>query len=159
MDSLKLAQILLHLRDEHDPIKKAHALKELHDTHDIAYSYIAKELEVSPAYVSSYIRLLRLPELVLDGYYTNTISLTHLFILARVKDKEQIVTLYENILTHGMSALELDEAVRNILHGTVSEGEPVHSSAIRAIEQKIKHINPHANVKSCTNTNKNEGFY
>jgi hypothetical protein len=147
MDSLRLAQQILHVQEEDDPIQKAQKLKLLHEDHGIAYSYLAQEMEVSPAYISNYLRLLRLPDLVLDGYYTGTISLTHLFILARIKDPEQIVALYEQILSKEMSALDLEEAVRNILYGTKSEGDPIEKKASAAIERKIKAIDPDAQVK------------
>ncbi len=147
MDSLRLAQQILHIQEEKDPIIKANKLKKLHDDHDIAYGYIAKELEVSPAYISNYLRLLRLPELVLDGYYTGTISLTHLFILGRIKDPESTIQLYEKILSQEMSVLDLDEAVRNILFATVSDGDPIGKNIQSAIERKFHAIEPSAYVK------------
>lgn len=147
MDSLRLAQQILHIQEESDPIVKAKKLKVLHDDHNIAYGFIAKELEVSPAYISNYLRLLRLPELVLDGYYTGIISLTHLFILGRIKDADRIIELYERILSEEMSALDLDEAVRNMLFATVSDGDPIGNKIKAAIQRKFQTLNPAVEVK------------
>jgi len=147
MDTSDMSQYISTIQQESDPIKKANLLKSLHEDYDITYNVIASELEMSPAYISNYLRLLRLPALVLDGYYTGTISLTHLFILARIKDQDRIISLYEEILTKGLSALDLEELVRNILFATVSKGDPIGTEVRKAIERKFKTIDSEVDVK------------
>lgn len=147
MESSTISEYATLIQNEGDPIKKAQLFKNLHDEHDVPYGLLAKELEVSPAYISNYLRLLRLPSLVLDGYYAESISLTHLFILSRIKDEDGVISLYEQVLAHEMSALDLEEAVRNILYATVSEGDPIATPIKAAIIRKFKALLPDADIK------------
>ncbi len=147
MDTSTISEYVSLVQSENDPIKKAQLFKKLHDEQDLPYGLLAKELEVSPAYISNYLRLLRLPSLVLDGFYSESISLTHLFILSRIKDEDGVISLYEQVLAHEMSALDLEEAVRNILYATVSEGDPIATPIKAAILRKFKALIPEAKVK------------
>lgn len=147
MDDANILEHIAMIQSEQDPVRKAQRLKRLRDDYDVTYSHIAQKLSVSPTYISNYLRLLRLPDLILDGYYAGNISLTHLCILARVKDQVQVVNLYEQVLARNMSALDLEEAVRNILYATVSEGESLAPSVKAALEKKIKKYEEDAMVK------------
>ncbi len=135
------------IKNETDPIRKAHAIKDLHDNSDISYSAMAKELGVSPTYISNYLRLLRLPPLVLDGFYTGTLSVTHLFIMSRLKDENRIIQLYEDTLARNLSVLELEEEVRALLYGMATEGVRAKPSTIEAIQRKFLAIDPSVKVK------------
>lgn len=135
------------IRLEQNPLLKARLIKKYHDDNNVPYTVIARDLDVSPTYISNFLRLLRLPELVFDGFYSGLVSLTHLFILARLKQTDQMMSLYEAILGRNMSALEVEEAVRAILHQTSSKGHEVDDNVIKKIEEKYKTFSEKTKVK------------
>lgn len=135
------------LRFQKDPIKKARQIKELHEKFDLSYSVIAQQMSVSPTYISNYLRLLKLPKLVIDGYYSRSLSLTHYFILSRLHNESDIISLYEETLANNYSALELEEKVRIKLHNIESHGVGVGKEVVAKIVEKFAKHHVDAKVK------------
>ena len=76
--------LLDSLKEETDIFTKARLIRTLHLEHDVPLHDIAHVLSIKPSFVSHILRLNRLPELIVDGFYSGLISITHLFILARL---------------------------------------------------------------------------
>ena len=108
---------------EKNHFKKAEIINDLRKKYDLSLNEIGKSIKLSPSYISHILRLLKLPELIVDGYYSNLISITHLYIISRLHDQKEMISVYEQVLTKNMTTLETDETVRQSLFGVKSEGE------------------------------------
>jgi len=108
---------------EKDHFKKAIILKELSRSRSISLYEIGKNVGLSSSYLSHILRLLKLPDLIKDGYYSHLITVTHLYIISRLKNEKAMIDVYEQVLTKNMTTLETDEIVRQKLFGVKSEGK------------------------------------
>jgi len=79
--------------------------------------------------------------LVIDGYYARNISLSHLFVVSRLKNKDEIIKLYEKLLSKPMTVLQTEEIVRENLYGTKTKGEHIQKDEIKRFENFIKRDN------------------
>ncbi len=102
---------------------------------------LAKKLSMKPSYICHILRLNRLPDLVIDGYYARNISLSHLFVVSRLKNKDEIIKLYEKLLSKPMTVLQTEEIVRENLYGTKTKGEYIQKDEIKRFEDFIKRDN------------------
>ena len=119
----QIESLVAKVRSEKDPFVKARLIKSLIRDHDLRLYRLAKMISLKPSYICHYLRLNRLPEIVIDGYYNKDISISHLFIISRLKNIEDISTVYEKVLGKNLSVLATEELIRNILYGIKSEGK------------------------------------
>ncbi|MCX7996762.1 MAG: hypothetical protein N2691_03305 [Patescibacteria group bacterium] len=146
MDHLaQFADTLDRIRKSNDIFEKAKLIKYLKDL-DVKLSHIAKALGMKPSYVAHYLRLNKLPDIIVDGYYSKLVSSTHLFILSRLKNDAQMIKVYDTVLSESLTALQTEELVREELYQTKTEGErylPEEAARLerfleRAIDEKLR---------------------
>lgn len=106
---------------------------------------IAKKLNIQCSYVCHILRLNRLPELIIDGYYQKMISLSHLYIISRLKDQKKMIDLYETLLNQDLTVLQTEEKVRDILHNIKSKGTFLDSETKNSLIVKLQ--NKYTNTK------------
>lgn len=133
-----ISGLIEELKTEKDFFKKAKLLHILHTEKQIPIKDLARYLRLSSSYICHIMRLNRLPEMVIDGYYAKLVSLTHLFILSRVKDREQVMEIYEKLLGYNYTVQKLEETVREYLHGVKSEGDVLPSDKKSGYKDKIQ---------------------
>lgn len=114
--------IIEEIKNETDFFKKAKLILFLKKEKQIPLGQISKRVNLKPSYISHILRLNRLPELILDGYYADLISVSHLFIISRLRNEKDMIALYERILGHDMTTLQTDEEVRAVLYKVRDEG-------------------------------------
>jgi hypothetical protein len=95
----KINAIKLHT----DPLTQAQLVVELIREHPIRNTDLAKELEIKPSYLSHLVRVMKLPEMVMDGYWNKQITFTHLILISRLRKPEEIIGLYEEILQKSLN--------------------------------------------------------
>lgn len=98
-----------------DPFKKADFLIEI-EKKGIATKNFAKVLGVNKSYLSHFKRLRKLPDLIIDGFYAGSITLSHLFVISRLSDRNQMIFLYEKVLRENLSVKDTENEVRRILY-------------------------------------------
>lgn len=131
---------------EKDIFKKAQLLTTLTKDKGIRIVEVAKELKMKPSYVSHILRLNKLPALVIDGYYSNSITPTHLYILARLHNHQQMIAAYEHVLSNNLSALDTELLVRTVLYGVKNVGEYLNVDEIRAFTVLMKKLGINAKI-------------
>ena len=125
-----------------DPFEKAKLLSQA-KKNGISLSKIAKELKVNLSYLSHILRLLKLPDMLVDGYYAESISLSHLFIISRLKNYEEMIKVYEKVLKENLSVQQTEEEVRYILHKVKDVDERYFSKeSIEEIKNSFKKFLP-----------------
>jgi len=144
------------IKQTDDFIYKARLLLKLKKEEQLMTKDLAEKAGLKPSYLCHILRLNRLPDIVIDGYYSKTISLSHLFIISRIKDKQQIIDTYEKILQKSLTISETEELVREIMHGIKTTGKYLSVKRIEEFIQKIKTIDDEIKVKVLQSRLKNK---
>lgn len=135
-----------HILQEQDIFKKAQSILKLKEEQGIRLVDISKGLKLKPSYVSHILRLNKLPPLVIDGYYSNTVSPTHLYVIARLKNHDQMIAAYEHVLAHNLAVQETEILVRTVLYGLKGEGEYLQADERRVFEVAMRQLGIEATV-------------
>ncbi len=133
---------------ESDPLVKAALLQNLHVNLKVPTKDLAVFLKVSEPYISSMMRLLKLPELVIDGYYAKIIKLTHLLVLSRLDNPDDAKKAYEEVLMKNLSTQATDDLVRRYKYSISSDVKGrIEADIIESIVNSVYAIDPNAIVK------------
>lgn len=111
----------------------------IHQKH-IKVKDLAHALGLKPSYLCHIMRLNKLSEIIMDGYYSKLISMSHLFVLSLLQTQTDIMDIYEMVLRDSLTVLQTEELVREKLHGVTSTGEYVQLDKIKNIKSKIEEV-------------------
>ena len=143
----ELERILNQIQNEEDPFTKAKLIHSIKQDKQVTLRVLSAQIKLKPSYVSHILRLLKLPPLIVDGYYSQLTTLSHLFILSRLHDEKEMISLYEKILSENLTSLQTEELVREKLYGLKSEGIRLDKkelndflSSVNTEERKVKII-------------------
>src|SRR5690349_2232933 len=136
MDDIQ--QTLEQIRQTDDFFQKAKLIAYLQKEKKVHTKTLSEQLEMKEAYVCHINRLNKLPDLVIDGYYSKLISVSHLFIIARLKDPGQMLEVYEKVLGSGLTVLKTEELVREHLYDVKSEGEHLNKDDTNYTRTQLK---------------------
>lgn len=125
-----IQHLLSLLRAESDPIKQSEYIVKLR-RQGVANVEIAKLMQKSPAQVSHIARINRLPEIIIDAYYSRMLSLTHLYIISRLHHEGQMQIVFEQIMAGTLSTQETDRLVREKLHSIDDVGDYVNRDTLK----------------------------
>lgn len=121
----ELESLLSSLSKETDPFELSYKLKKLKHYWDYPIGKIAKILKKHPSFVSSLINVALLPDTIKDGYYSGQISLSHLLIIARLKNAQDIREAYEEVLKNSLSISQTQNIIRRYLYSVDDQGDKV----------------------------------
>lgn len=143
--TVNIQELIDRIRTEEDIIQKARLIYYVRKNQELKLKDIADALGLQSSHVAHILRLLKLPPIVIDGYYSKVISLTHLFIIARLKTQEDMLEAYETVLSQSLAVQQTEELIRSKLHGiTISEDrlpqEEIYAfiNALQEIDTKLK---------------------
>lgn len=123
-EKLELAIIENLQREDLNAVDRALAFKQLADSFNLSHAQVAKKVGRSREYVSNSIRLLALPEHMLDGLKRGDISEGHARTLLMLKDKpEEMEVVYREILLKKLSVREVERISRKIANDKVRKKE------------------------------------
>lgn len=120
---IDLQEIIEKIKREKNTIQKAKIIRFLTKEKQTPLKILSKELQVTPSYICHMLRLNTIPDTVIDGYYAKLLSLSHLFVLSRIKDSVRLIELYGEVLENNLTVLQTEERVREYLYGIKSEGD------------------------------------
>lgn len=126
--------------NEKDHFKKSNILHKLTKEYNLKLNEISKHIKLSPSYISHIMRLKKLPDLIIDGYYTKQISITHLYIISRLSNIRDMIQTYEIVLTKNLSTLETDDLIRQKLYGFKTEGDYLSEIEKSSLIEKLNSI-------------------
>jgi len=137
-----LPEFIAQFNSTKDPFEKSYLLLEAQKK-GIKAKDIAKALGVNVSYLSHLRRLKKLPEMIVDGYYAGSISLSHLFVISRLGKKEQMISLYEKVLKDNLTVQETEAQVRNLLYKVEDvEGKYFPEEKLKKIIEILKSVLP-----------------
>ncbi|MFA9288396.1 MAG: ParB/RepB/Spo0J family partition protein [Weeksellaceae bacterium] len=143
-----LQELFSSLQSEKDIFQKSRIIRHLRLQYEVPAREIAEKLSVHPSYVSHYLRLLTLPEIVIDGFYAKQVSASHLFILARLQNKEEVMEAYKEILEKGYTSAQTEELIREKKYALVGEDADYFADIeIKQLVTELKKFIPDLDVK------------
>lgn len=137
-EKLELAIIENLQREDLNAVDRALAFKQLADAFDLAHAQVAKKVGRSREYVSNSIRLLLLPDYMLDSLKVGDISEGHARTLLMLNDKpEEQDTVFREILLKKMSVRETERIARKIAHEKVRKKDANNDPQLIELERKF----------------------
>lgn len=129
------------IKNEDDFFSKAKLIKFLIDKKGLRIIDVAKKMGLNPSYICHILRLNRIPEIIIDGYYAKLVTLSHLFVISRIKDQDRMIKIYEQILTDNLTVFQTEVIARDIIHNVKDSGNYLtkenREELIKKIEKKI----------------------
>ena len=133
-----IEKIISQIRLEKDYFIKSKLILSLIKEYDLKNKDLSVKLGIKPAYLSHIKRLSRLPEIIIDGYYSKNITLSHLFIISRLHDKKEMGSVYEKVLSKNLTVLQTEDLIRELLHDVKSVGLELTKEEKEVFINKIK---------------------
>jgi len=133
-----VASYVEQIKNEQDYFGKAKLITFLVHQKNIRVKDLAQVLGLKPSYLCHVMRLNKLSEIVMDGYYSQLITMSHLFVISLLKSQTDIMDVYEMVLRDSLTVLQTEEIVRGKLHGVTSDGEYVEAKKIQDLTLVIK---------------------
>ena len=130
-------RVIEQVKNEADYFSKGKLISYLIKQKKVRVKDVAEALKMKPSYVCHFMRLAKLSEVVMDGYYSKLITISHLFVISLLKSQEDMVEIYEQVLRDSLTVKQTEELVRKKLNGVSSEGEYVQDSEVQDAEEKI----------------------
>ncbi len=140
-----ITTILAQIKSSQDYFQKAKLILFLKREKGLKVSDIARQLDLKPSYTSHLLRLNRLPDLIKDGYYSHLVSISHLFIISRLKSDKQISEAYEKVLADDLNTQQTESMVREILYQLKDRGEYLTN---QEREELAKNFNGASGIKT-----------
>jgi len=133
-----VVEYIEQIKNEPDYFGKTKLIHFLVHQKNIKVKDLAAALGLKPSYLCHIMRLNKLSEIVMDGYYSKLISMSHLFVISLLKTPTDVMDIYEQVLRDSLTVLQTEELVRGRLHGVTSEGEYIQEIKINQLKTKVK---------------------
>ncbi|PIS15816.1 hypothetical protein COT62_01690 [Candidatus Roizmanbacteria bacterium CG09_land_8_20_14_0_10_41_9] len=143
----EITKALETIKAEKDMFQKARMLRDVIHMNQMRIIDVAKRLSMKSSYICHILRLNKLPDIIVDGYYARLISLSHLFVISRLKEKQDMVSIYEKVLSENITVLQAEEEVRSILYSVRSEGTYLKKEEIQKFIDDIKKKHKSVGIK------------
>lgn len=142
-----ITPLLNQIRSEKDIFQKSRLIEYVMKEKNLRIVDIASKIGFKPSYICHLIRLKKIPDIIIDGYYSKSISSSHIYILSRLNDKKQMIDLYEKILGENYTVKQTEEEVREYLYKIKSTGKYINKESSEKLIQKIKERYPELEIK------------
>jgi len=142
-----ITSLLNQIKTDKDIFQKSRLIDYIIKEKNLRIIDLAQKIGYKPSYICHLLRLKKVPEAVIDGYYSKSISSSHIYILSRLNDKKQMIELYEKILGENFSVKQTENEVRNYLYQVKSTGKYIDREDIEELTNKIKEKFPEINVQ------------
>jgi len=136
----EIESVIEQVKKEKDIITKAKLLRFLTVDKELRIKDVSKMIEMKESYVCHILRLNKLDDMIVDGYYSKLISISHLFIISRLRTKDEIRLAYEKVISDNLTVLQTEELVREILYEMKSTGEHIPQEEIEKMKKSISDI-------------------
>ncbi|PJA55736.1 hypothetical protein CO165_01970, partial [Candidatus Roizmanbacteria bacterium CG_4_9_14_3_um_filter_33_18] len=134
-------------KEDKDIFQKSRLLEYIIKEKNLRIVDLAKKIGFKPSYICHLLRLKKIPDVVIDGYYSKSVSSSHIYLLSRLNDKKQMIDLYEKILEQNYTVKQTENTVRNYLYQVKSIGKYINKESVEKLTQKIKEKFPELNIQ------------
>lgn len=114
---LEIALIENIQRQELNPVEEARAYQNLIDNFGLTQEKVAERVGKTRPFVANYLRLLKLPDIILGYLESGKLSVGHARALLALEDKQALKNLTIKILSKSLSVRETESAVKRLASG------------------------------------------
>lgn len=143
-DILKVALIENIQRRDLDPIEEALAYRRLLDQHSLTQETLAESLGKNRATIANSLRLLKLPNSILEMIGKGSLSAGHAKAILTLDDEASMQKLADSVVKQGLSVRDAEARARGIKRATAHEsalkaddGQPPADLASRGVEDRL----------------------
>lgn len=163
-EMLELALIENLQREELSPVEEARAFRQLIEEFELTQEAVAQAVGKSRVAVTNSLRLLRLPDKILDWIDEEELSAGHARSLLGLGNESLQLALAREIMAKGLSVRETERRVRSLTKAPDPQPklpEPTISIETRDLEEKLTlHLGMHVKIMPKTNdSGKIEVYY
>lgn len=142
-----ITSLLNQIKSDKDIFQKSRLIDYVIKEKKLRIIDLANKIGYKPSYLCHLLRLKKVPDVVVDGYYSKSISSSHIYVLSRLNDKKQMIELYEKILGENYTVKQTESAVREYLYHVKSIGKYLNKEDTEKFIKKIKEKHPELNVQ------------
>lgn len=142
-----ITPLLKQIKEGNDIFEKSRLLEYLIKEKNLRVIDLSNKMGYKSSYICHLLRLKKIPDVVIDGYYSKSISSSHIFILSRLNDKKQMIELYEKILGENFTIKQTENEVRNYLYQVKSIGKYIKREDTEKLIKKVKEKYPEINIE------------
>jgi len=153
-ESLEAALVENLQRTDLNPVEEARAYRALVEKYGLTHEGIAKKVGKDRSTISNLMRLLRLPEHVLDHVSRGTVSVGHVKVLLGLPD-DQVIAAVDRIIADGWSVRQVEEWIASKAGAAgkpsrrrrASRGAPKPEEIIRIEREICRHFATNARIR------------
>ena len=142
-EMLELALIENVQREDLNPVDEAHAYQMLADTFNLSHEEIARKVGKDRSTITNTLRLLNLPDVILQDLRQGALSAGHARPLLSLSSPQQQIHLWERIKRDGLSVRVVENLAKNPPAKTApgtSPAQPKKSPMLKATESRLMQI-------------------
>ncbi len=111
---LELALIENIQREDLNPVETAQAFEQLIGKYQLTHEQIAERTGKDRSTITNFLRLLKLPQIVLENLIAGTISMGHARALAGLPDQPSQIETCEKVVAAGLSVRDTEQLVKRL---------------------------------------------
>jgi ParB family chromosome partitioning protein len=112
---LELTRKLAEIKDKKtNPLTRSILIQELTISKNLGKKEVAYLIGKSPSYISNYLRLIDLPEVIKDALLSGILSEGHARALTFLGEKSEIIQVFEDIVRYNYSVRETERRVDKV---------------------------------------------
>lgn len=125
-------------REDLNPIEEALGYRNLMEEYGLTQEQIAKTISKSRPAIANTLRLLALPEQIIDFLKTGELSAGHARALLSLEDKDTQLALANRIITESLSVRQAEELVKKAKKAPAEKAkeDPAVTQALKELEKK-----------------------
>lgn len=134
------------IKNESDVFSKAKLIRHLLKEKNVKVADLAGKLSMTSSYLCHINRLNKLPDIVIDGYYSHLINISHLFLISRVNDEKKLIEIYEKVLSDNLTVKQTEDLIREVVYEVKNKGNYIKPKDKSELIKKIKDKIPDSGV-------------
>lgn len=142
-----ITSLINQIKLDKDIFQKYRLIEYLMKEKNLRIIDLSNKIGYKPSYICHLMRLKKIPDVLVDGYYSKSISSSHIYVLSRLNDVKQMIELYEKILGENYTVKQTEIAVREYLYQVKSVGKYISKEIAEKFTKKIKEKYPELNIQ------------
>lgn len=140
-ENMLLAIIENMQREDLNPIEEAEGLRQMIDTYGLTQEQVSKSIGKSRPYIANSLRLLKLPDMIIEYVSQGKLSAGHAKTLASIEDDKKQIDLADAAIKEGWSVRQLEKIVRNDKQADrASHKIKMKNANVKRVEDDLKEV-------------------